>query len=222
MISAPKCLQNQPPQFASLEHARARGAEKATTHPSSWPANGPAMSCPSSRTRTPDSGRLLLDLSFSVALMATPPLSVMGTWLRYGSSAQHLQPAADQGTQRRDPARSVSCWTKSSQHVVMIRKQKTAFVPNCHGYRYVNQSARGSRFYVCQGPRSTTSTYCAHNSPGSRTSTSYSFGEEDTQAQSNIVAPVYMSLDVQYKQDNSHTMLYPRQSSDSLLIYAVI
>jgi hypothetical protein len=148
MISAPKCLQNQPPQFASLEHARARGAEKATTHPSSWPANGPAMSCPSSRTRTPDSGRLLLDLSFSVALMATPPLSVMGTWLRYGSSAQHLQPAADQGTQRRDPARSVSCWTKSSQHVVMIRKQKTAFVPNCHGYRYVNQSARGCRFYV--------------------------------------------------------------------------
>ena len=27
------------------------------THPSNCPANGPAMSCPSSRTRTPDNGR---------------------------------------------------------------------------------------------------------------------------------------------------------------------
>ena len=95
------------------------------------------MSCPSSRTRTPDSGRLL-DLSFedeSVALLTTPPLRVMGAWLRYGSSAQHLQLADHQGTRRRDPARSVSCWTKSSEHIVISENRKTfkkAFVPNCH------------------------------------------------------------------------------------------
>ena len=85
MISAPKCLHNQPPNLPHLSTRLARvkitTEEKPATHPSSWPANGPAMSCPSSRTRTPDSGKLL-DLSFddeSVALLTTPPLPVMGT-----------------------------------------------------------------------------------------------------------------------------------------------
>jgi len=62
------------PSFSML----ARGGN-ATTHPSSCPVKGPAMSCPSSRTRTPDKGRLLV-LPFGnepVALVAVSPLPIM-------------------------------------------------------------------------------------------------------------------------------------------------
>ena len=76
------------------------------------------MSCPSSRTRTPDNGRLLAlsfgDESVAAVALAATPSPIIWTLLRCGSSAQHSQSAAHQDARRRDPARAIR--TKSSEH----------------------------------------------------------------------------------------------------------
>ncbi|SRR5258708_10265582 len=131
IISAPKWLHISSPNLThqnSLEHSREIEG-KATTHPSSCPVKGPAMSCPSSRTRTPDNGRLL-DLSFvnvSEALATATPLPIMWSYSTVAlAQLQYSQPAADQGTRRRSPGRTASRWTKSHDHN-NDQKKETAF-----------------------------------------------------------------------------------------------
>jgi len=61
--SAPKCLDTVKISHVSLERRREKGSERGRTHASNCPEKGPAISCPSSRTRTPDNGRLFDDAS---------------------------------------------------------------------------------------------------------------------------------------------------------------
>jgi hypothetical protein len=116
------------------------------------------MSCPSSRTRTPDNGRLL-DLSFEDESVALMVMSIMGTWLRYGSSAQYSTYNWRLAKARDSAILPAKCPAGPSRPSIMIRKQKTAFfLSNCHGSGYVtvtnfDQSVRWSRFYVRFGYR---------------------------------------------------------------------